>query len=1005
MKLFKNKILLSFVVFCMAFQWMLPVAQAQTHTTASPMVADFLCEKGLNYYEEGKFPKALQEFKKALLANPESAVAREYVGIIEGINTKKQADVLETFSSERLSEGVVVLNSGDKIYMYDEALKEFESQGTNQAVYSARTKDLSQIITEFQNEVIPRIKNKGVSKQVYKTDKVAEKQDTAGQYSEDRKVVVQQSLDTARSPQKSPLSLGQKTEEIHLDLEQYKGSGNSIDIETFLGNRFVVESTRILKYVVTEQEFLRVSRLSENKILVETLNVGASHLHVWDDSGRKSLRFDIKPRRYDLELKQAAQKEGKIDSYVPESFKMSYSVDGSSFMTGRGFGDLHRSSYSWAYRWGLRGETPFGNFDSAIQGSRTLQKTYKVSNLRLALTDAHYSQFKDITIRGFDFTPSFGAFGFPSSDLRGIMIKAPMFEKRLDYMAFWGALPQGGYTSLSTNSGFSPTKKAWLEGVGVNYKISKAAHLKTFYAHSYGPERSEPVLTSDVAGADLTYNLGKFRMGSSVVSDMRYLSYKANCSVSLSKFYAGLSMMDTNKNFRSLLGGNPASGSTSGTLSLVYQPVPSLVVSNNFSGYHDKVFGNPESPGRANYNNTTQVNWAYDRHTDVQLTYIMDDQMGSNSPSVRETKSVTFRKKLFFIKKLNVFATYSNSKSKNYSSPANDYNNNRVLAGLSSQIIENLYFYYNQEINFLYNKFTQERANPTAQEVGLQYNRQVFDWPLYVNARVFYRDEQNTESVLSYLSGQDRFETDGEVTFKPNKDSEVFLRCRVANIWAEKEGVDKHFDLSLNWGVRFLWDTGLRWDTVGNFDGFVFYDLNGDGLMQAGEKGVAGVIVVGPSDKTAKTNDSGYYKLSHISGRSASVELDLSTIPKKYNPTTPVTQKCDITYGKTNRVNFGIATRSDIDGLVFDDKNKNGQYDTGEPLIQGVIIVLDKEEKIVSNLMGAFRFRNLVPGEHMISIDLKSIPIKFVPKVPISKKINLEEGTAFSYPIPLEETK
>ncbi|MFH1381160.1 MAG: SdrD B-like domain-containing protein [Candidatus Omnitrophota bacterium] len=258
---------------------------------------------------------------------------------------------------------------------------------------------------------------------------------------------------------------------------------------------------------------------------------------------------------------------------------------------------------------------------------------------------------------------------------------------------------------------------------------------------------------------------------------------------------------------------------------------------------------------------------------------------------------------------------------------------------------------------------------------------------------------------MSYLSGQDRLETDGELTFRPNNDSELFLRCHVANMWAEKEGVDKHFDLGLNWGVRFLWDTGLKWDTVGNIDGFVFYDVNGDGVMQANEKGVAGVMIAGPTDKRAKTNDSGYYKLPHISGRTAYVELDLSTIPQKYNPTTNVTQKCDIVYGKTGRLNFGIATTSSIEGLVFNDKNKNGKYDAGEPLVEGVIIMLDKEEKIVSNLMGAYRFRNLTPGEHAIGIDLKSIPVKFVPRVPISKKISLEEGATFSYSIPLEETK
>ncbi len=1064
MKLFKNKILLAFVTFCVAGQCVLPLAEA--HTTASPMLADFLCEKGVYYYQQGQYPKALQEFKKALLANPESSLAREYMGRIEKGKSKDKKDS-SGFSAQRTSSAPVgspaVVKPGSKNFEYDEALKQFETQQVLQPTRSTRAKDVPQLISEgsvakcaisCHSERSPKGEGKNLD-----GDEIL--RSAVGLPQNDKRIISQQSHDVQKKvlsgkqqcsfePKRSTDTSGQQVvvfkegillenqvdsrkpssvsgemqkggqgqsgapspfvsaaKETVIDLQGQGGkAGDSFDIQACVGARFLIKGADISRFVVTEPKFLKVSRKSGSEFLAEALDHGVSHIHIWDKSGRKTLKFNIEPRQHDIELKETQREEmKKEDTYVPQSFKMNYSIEGSSFMTGRGFGDLHRTSYSWSYRWGLRGETPFGSFDSAIQGSRTFQKTYKISNLRLALTDAHYQQFKNITIRCFDFTPTFASLGFPTSDLRGIMVKAPMFDKRLDYMAFWGALPQGGFTSLSTNSGLSPTKKAWLEGVGINYKVSKAANLKTFYAHSYGPERSEPVLTSDAAGATLNYNIGKVRMGSSVISDMRYLSYRANCNLSLSKFFAGLSMMDTNKNFRSLLGGNPASGSTSGTLTLSFQPMPSILISNTFSGYRDKVFGNLERPNRPNYNSVTEVTWSMDRHTDFQLSYIMDDQMGSNAPSVYETKNVTFRKKFFFFKKFNSFITYSNNKNKNYSSSAQDYNNNRVLLGLNCQLIENLYFYYNKELNFLYNKFSQERAFPTAQETGLQYNRQIFDWPLYANLRLFYRDEQDTESVLSYLSGQDRFETDGEIIFKPNKDSELFMRCRVANIWAEKEGVDKHFDLSLNWGLRFLWDTGLRWETVGNFDGYVFYDLNGDGVMQPGEKGVAGVVIIGPAKKQAKTNEKGYYKLLHIKGQTVYLELDVKTLPQKYNPTTSVMPKCDIIYGKTGRVNFGIATRSGAEGIVFEDRNKNGRYDAGEQLVQGIIVILDNKEKVVSNLMGAYRFRNLSPGAHTISIDLKSIPVEFVPKVPISKKISLEEGTTFSYPIPLEKTK
>lgn len=964
MKFFKNKTLFSFLVLCLISQCVLPWNTA--YAAVSPMVADFLCEKGTRYYENGMYPEALQEFKKALLANPKSAVAQEYVEFIE----KKQ---LKPSSYRAVKDAFVVLSDDAR----DSALKEFESKRAGSIVDSARAKDYSRIVDQFQKAVLTQKRQKNG-------------------------VIAQKQSDSRINAVLQPSS---EKEATIIDLRGINENG-IFDAQAQVEDSFVIRGKNITKFVVTDPALLKVTRRSSDELFTQASNIGSSHIHIWDDGQRKSLKFDIKPRMYEEEIRREEREKRREDVYVPQSFKMSYSIEGSSFMTGKEFSDLHRSSYNWLYRWGLRGETPFGNFDSAIQGSRTLQKTYRVSNLRLALTDAHYDQFKDITIRGFDFTPSCGAFGFVSSDLRGLMVRAPMFNKKINYMVFSGALPQGSYTSLSTNSGLSPTKKAWLEGITVNYRINRSGNLETFYSHSYGPERAQPVLTSDTAGADMTYNLGKVRLGSGVVSDMRYYSYRANCDLSLNRFFAGLSMVEMNKNFRSLLGGSPASGSTSGSLSLSYQLTPTINISNTFSGYRDKVFYNPENPGRPNYTGTTSAVWNLDRHTFLQLDYIVADQKGTNSPSITETKNISFRKTFYFIRKLNGYINYSNSKNKNYFSPAQDYNNNRIYMGLNCQMIENLFCYYNNEVNILMNKYSQATSLPTAQEIGFQYNRQIMTaWPLFLDMRLYYRNERQADSVLDYLSGQDRVEANGGLTLRPNKDSEVFFKCRISNIWNKLETVEKHLDLDLNWGIRFLWDTGLRWDTVGCFDGFVFYDTNGDGVMQTSEKGVVGALVVGPSNKTAKTDKRGYYKLTQINGKTAYLELDLSTIPKKYNPTTATVQKHDIVFGKTRRINFGIATRSDIEGIIFDDQNKNGQYDAGEPLVSGIIIILDEKDKMVSNIMGAFRFRNVAPGEHVIKIDLKSIPIKFIPKVPISKKVNIEQGAVFSYPIALEKTK
>ena len=980
-----KKIFLTFLISLISLQLILPAGGI--HAAVSPQIAEFLCGKGMFYYTQGKYPQALTEFKKALLADPESKIAQEFIQKIEG-----QKAAGETAASENIippsqlvlpvrQEETTDFSPWGSIYEEVSVVSSFldKIQGREKALETlpAMPKPFPSVssgqeIDELQKSVISGKKNKPPGE----------------------KRLGKQVLPQPEAPQ-----------ETVIDINEASAGKEVTDIETNVAERLVLKGENILRFVVTQPNLLKVTRRDANELLVELQELGSTYMHIWDSKGRKTFKFAIGPRKFEEEF-LAEMQERLRKANLPQSFKLSYGIEGDSFMTGRGFGDLKRQSHTWAYNASTIGETPYGNFDAAVQGSRTNLKTYRVNNLTMGLTHGHYDQFKNITIRGFDFTPTFTAFGFPVSTLRGAMVDAPMFHNKFNYTTFWGAIPSGDFTQLAATSGLAPTKKAWLEGVGLNYKVGTFANFKTFYAHSYGPERAQPVLTSDTSGFGMRYDFGRFDISSDLAYDnIKHISYTAHSNFNLSKLHMGLSFTDNNKHFASLFGGPALSGSTSGTLSLNYRPRPDINIFNSLSATRDKVFGNPNLPGRPNYNSATRVYWILDPHTELEVGYTLDDRLGSNSPEKTETKELTYRKKLFFIRRLNTFLNYQNRKNKSITSPAQNFNNNRILAGLSFRLVSELYAYYRREFDLLRNTFTGETAFPMAQEIGLHYYRRIFDSPFYLNSRLFYRDEEHTESVLSFLSGEDRLEGAAELTYRPNPDSEVFLNVRITNVWAEKEGVAKHLDVDLSWGMRWVWDTGFRWQSVGSFYGYVFYDLNADGIKQAYEKGAKGVEVKGPEGKTSVTDEKGYYKIPHVVGRQAVLELNLKTIPKGYSPTTSTTREVDVVHAKAKRVDFGIATRSEISGIVFNDKNGNGKYDVGEEPMKGVVIILDDKQKTVTSLLGEYMFRKLSPGEHTLAIDLKTVPLKFIPKVPIKKKIKVVEGTAFVYHIPLQESK
>ncbi len=72
----KNKILIIFVCFILSFAGKINVASAEG------AAANYLCDLGIAFYNMGHSEEALQEFNKALLADPGNKVAKEYISKI-----------------------------------------------------------------------------------------------------------------------------------------------------------------------------------------------------------------------------------------------------------------------------------------------------------------------------------------------------------------------------------------------------------------------------------------------------------------------------------------------------------------------------------------------------------------------------------------------------------------------------------------------------------------------------------------------------------------------------------------------------------------------------------------------------------------------------------------------------------------------------------------------------------------------------------------------------------
>jgi len=428
-------------------------------------------------------------------------------------------------------------------------------------------------------------------------------------------------------------------------------------------------------------------------------------------------------------------------------------------------------------------------------------------------------------------------------------------------------------------------------------------------------------------------------------------------------------------------------------------------MNSNLDVYRDRVYPAEDDNDRWNQNLDWNTNYQYDPKTSLKLSYTLHNNLGSLSQSRYQSSGLGISKKFKFIRDISSYANYYHQENKNFSSPRADYINDRTYAGLRFSLIGRLYYYLNKEFNWTQERFTGNYSRPDALETGVDWAGQFGKSPLHGSFRFSFRDEEDAGSGLSFMVGEDYIEGYTELSYRPTDDTEIYGSCRARNVWADSPSVLKRLEMSFNAGMRYLWNTGFRWEAVGDIEGYVFRDLNSDGLRQREEAPVEGIKVWLGKDKSQVTDVFGYFRFKKVKARKAYINLDTSTIPAGFVLTFPATQEVSLSHLQTVGLYFGIISRSEIRGYVFEDIDGNGDYNRGDVGVQGVVLTLENATKAVTDMAGRYSFSNTPVGEHTVTVDLNSLPVYYLPKVSLTKKITLFEGVTYIHNIPLKRIK
>ncbi|YCM42164.1 SdrD B-like domain-containing protein [Verrucomicrobiaceae bacterium 227] len=186
---------------------------------------------------------------------------------------------------------------------------------------------------------------------------------------------------------------------------------------------------------------------------------------------------------------------------------------------------------------------------------------------------------------------------------------------------------------------------------------------------------------------------------------------------------------------------------------------------------------------------------------------------------------------------------------------------------------------------------------------------------------------------------------------------------------------------------------------VGSIGDYVWNDADGDGVQDANEVAIPGVVVFidlnsdgikSVGEPSATTDGSGAYLIGGLIAGIYNVTVDGTTLPAGMSntgdPDATKDGKSSVTLAiEENRtdVDFGYQSNTSLGDYVWIDADGDGVQDGGETPLQGVTVFVDlnndgirdaNEPSVTTDSNGAYRINGLIPGTYSVVLDPATIP-------------------------------
>ncbi|MBK9743571.1 MAG: carboxypeptidase regulatory-like domain-containing protein [Saprospiraceae bacterium] len=199
-------------------------------------------------------------------------------------------------------------------------------------------------------------------------------------------------------------------------------------------------------------------------------------------------------------------------------------------------------------------------------------------------------------------------------------------------------------------------------------------------------------------------------------------------------------------------------------------------------------------------------------------------------------------------------------------------------------------------------------------------------------------------------------------------------------------------------------DNNFIEENLASLGNYVWEDKDADGIQEAGEPGIANVVVrlfnsAGIQVAFKVTDNSGYYLFANLVPGTYTVKFDKpagyestskdlgadNTIDSDADMVTGITVPVVLNGGEDNlTVDAGFYKLAKIGNFVWEDKNANGVQDAFEPGIANVTVTLTGTDALgrvvnlttTTNESGVYEFTGLVPGTYTVTFTKPGLTYK-----------------------------